>query len=430
MFFDARKAKLLKPGEHMLVDGCSGLRLVVSASRKSWTYRYKTGDGKIKQVAIGQWPAMSVQSAAAAWQELRTLRDGGADPAAQRREAKKPTPAPKTYTVRDLVQGYVDGHLMTSRKPEGAEAARRSLQRLLDESPDFAGMHAALVNRSDAFDILDARKGKPTAAQKLRALLGAAWDYALDAGRLDGDVPNWWRAVMKGRLKSRGKIVGGQHVGQQRRVLRQDEVAELLAWLPHMHDIGQDAVVMYLWTCARGVEIFGMRPEHIRQEADGWWWTVPKAQTKNARYEKSEDLRVPLIGRSLEVVRRRLGAVGESGWLFETVQKGKVKQYSQHFFSTYIYSLQPYSEKVARRDGEGLVIPVTNWTPHSLRRTGRTLLASLGCPDEIAEAIMGHMPQHIVGVYNLHSYDAERRLWLGKLDQLLHSLHFGLPARP
>ena len=61
MFFDARKAKQLKPGEHILVDGCSGLRLVVTTSRKTWTYRYKTVDGKIKQVAIGQWPAMSVQ---------------------------------------------------------------------------------------------------------------------------------------------------------------------------------------------------------------------------------------------------------------------------------------------------------------------------------------------------------------------------------
>jgi hypothetical protein len=28
-------------------------------------------------------------------------------------------------------------------------------------------------------------------AQKLRSLFGSAWDYALDAGKLDGDVTNW-----------------------------------------------------------------------------------------------------------------------------------------------------------------------------------------------------------------------------------------------
>ena len=39
MHFDARVAKLLKPGEHLLVSGYPGLRLDVSVSRKTWTYR-------------------------------------------------------------------------------------------------------------------------------------------------------------------------------------------------------------------------------------------------------------------------------------------------------------------------------------------------------------------------------------------------------
>jgi len=30
MFFDARAAKLLKPGEHLVVMGCSGLRLIAT----------------------------------------------------------------------------------------------------------------------------------------------------------------------------------------------------------------------------------------------------------------------------------------------------------------------------------------------------------------------------------------------------------------
>ena len=109
----------------------------------------------------------------------------------------------------------------------------------------------------------------------------------------------------------------------------------------------------------------------------------------------------------MKVVRRRLADVSSSGWLFEDARG---EQYTRHDFSTYIYSLQPYSAKAAAREGEGLVLPVTKWTPHDLRRTARTLLASIGCPNEIAEAILGHMPADIVGTYNLHSYDSERRL--------------------
>ena len=70
---------------------------------------------------------------------------------------------------------------------------------------------------------------------------------------------------------------------------------------------------------------------------------------------------------------------------------------------------------------------MADWTPHDLRRTGRTLLASLGCPAEIAEAILGHLPPGIQSVYNLHSYDAERRRWLTRLARRLETL--AAPAR-
>lgn len=122
----------------------------------------------------------------------------------------------------------------------------------------------------------------------------------------------------------------------------------------------------------------------MSEEETSWWWTVRVALTKNAGHPHTVDHRVPLIGRTLAIVQRRLATVGESGELFEDARQD---QYTQHDFSTYIYNLQPHSQKVAKRRGEGLVLPVINWTPHDLRRTGRTLLASLGCHQEVAEAI-------------------------------------------
>ena len=432
MHFDPRTAKLLKPGEHMLVDGCPGLRLEVSASRKTWTYRYNEPDTKRKkQVAIGQWPAMSVLEAATQWQGLRVRRDDGTSPVAERKakRAARAAQIAEVYTVNDLVQDYIEGHLLINRSEASALAAQRALDGLLAEFPDFAAQAAAQVTRTTAFDVLDARKSTPTAAAKLRSLLASGWDYALDAGKLPEDSHNRWRDVMKGRLKSKGKIIGGEHIGQQRRVLSADELATLLAWLPNMHPLGRDATQMYLWTCARGVEILAMRPEYITKESDGWWWTVPKKFTKNARSPHAVDLRVPLVGRALEVVQRRRGEVGESGWLFEDARK---EQYTQHDFSTYIYALQPYSSKAKHREGDGLVLPVVNWTPHNLRRTSRTRLTSLGCIDEIAEAILGHLPKGIVASYNSHSYDRERREWLAKLSEHLEGLgtQEGLPALP
>ncbi len=430
MFFDARAAKLLQPGEHLPVDGCPGLRLVATATRKTWTYRYKALDSdRMKQVAIGHWPAMPVQAAAADWQLKREQRAGGTDPGqakrAKRAAATTTASSPDAYTLRQVVQDLIDGPLQ-QRKPAGAKAAERALLRFLEDEPDLASQPGAALTRSQAFDALNRRQDTPTSTAKLRSMLGTAWDLALDAGRLPENTPNWWGMILKGKLKSRGKVVGGKHVGVRRRVLPAPEIAKLLAWLPNMHELGRDTTQMYLWTCARGAEFLAMRPEHVSEEDTGWWWTVPVGMTKNAGHPHAVDHRVPLFGRALAIVQRRLKTVGKSGWLFEDARG---EQYTQHDFSTYIYGLQPHSKKVANRQGEGLVLPVANWTPHDLRRTGRTLLASLGCLEEIAEAILGHLPKGVVGVYNAYTYDAERREWLQRLSTTLEGLR-GPPKAP
>ena len=72
--------------------------------------------------------------------------------------------------------------------------------------------------------------------------------------------------------------------------------------------------------------------------------------------------------------------------------------------------------------GAVLILPVTHWTPHNLRRTARTLLDQLGCQNEIGEAILGHMPPEILATYNAHTYDAERKQWLSKLSDYLEIL--------
>ena len=81
MQFDARAAKLLRPGQHLVVGGCPGLRLEVAPSTKTWTYRYKSPlDGRMKQAALGQWPRMGIMEAAQAWQEKRQQRGDGVEP--------------------------------------------------------------------------------------------------------------------------------------------------------------------------------------------------------------------------------------------------------------------------------------------------------------------------------------------------------------
>jgi integrase len=45
--------------------------------------------------------------------------------------------------------------------------------------------------------------------------------------------------------------------------------------------------------------------------------------------------------------------------------------------------------------------------PHDLRRTVRTGLSHLQCPNEIAEAVLGHTRGGVEGIYDRYKYDAE-----------------------
>lgn len=430
--YDPRAARLLTPGSHMLIEGCPGLRIVASESRKSWVYRYRTTDGKLKQVKIGDLKTMSVAAAVADWEKLRTARDGGADPAAERKAARiadsvaSPTVA-GSPTVRDVLQDYLHGHINVARKEKGAAEVRRMFRMMVPEK--FAEKDAASVTRRDAADLIKSHAGIPVQASSLKREIAAAWVYAMDLGRLPDNASNHWRDILRGKLKSTGKRIAGEKVGTAKRVLSPNELGELVVWLPNFSRLVEDALTLYLWSGTRGAEIMAMMGSEVIDEPTGLVWTIPKAKTKNARHENAMDLRVPLIGRAEKIVRRRLAAHGK-GYLFPSeVGPGHSQQ---KMVSESVFFRQPYCK--IRDNWARTRLTVTRWSPHDLRRSVRTLLAQLGASHEVGEAIIGHMLPGVAGVYNLYQFDKERREWLGKLDAELERLaseHLkGLAATP
>jgi integrase len=415
--FDARAAKALGAGDLLTFDGAPGLRLVATASVRTWTYRYKAPDGRMRQVKLGRWPAMSFPAALAAWQAVKTERDAGGDPALERRTRRREVVATArlaSFTVRQACSDFLADYEGTVAAKTYGEA-QRTLERDLG---DLADRPAAELTRSDAFGLLHAMRDRPVQAARLRQLLGAAWDRAHDAGRLGPDVPNWWRLVLRGKLASKGKVVGGKHQGSpEKRVLSEAELGLLLPWLPNFTRDVEDALTLYLWTCCRGVEIVAMEAEEVATEAGVLWWTLPKAKLKMLRHPLIVDLRVPLVGRAEAIVRRRM-EVAPKGYLFPS--HGRSGHIEQKALGVAVWTHMPACE--LRPEWVRPRLPVAAWAPHDLRRTGRTLLAAMGCPNEVAEAIIGHLPPGVQGVYNRHQYDRERLAWLSRLSSRLEEL--------
>lgn len=415
MAFDARKIKQMQPGTHASIDGFPGLRIEATTSKRSWTYRYKSPvDGLMKQTKLGEWPAMSYGAAIAAWEAARTNRSAGVDISAEKRRKRQgESELKQPYTVKTLCDDYIVGHVERHR---GESASANAIRLIRAGIKPIANLYPESITRQQAFSLIDGKRNSPTMAARLRAELGAAWEYAIDAEKLPSSTPNWWRQIMQGRLKSVGRVRAGERT-REKRVLSDDELTTLLAWTKLAPDLLRDAVTLYLWTGTRGAEIMAMEGAEITQERDGIWWTIPKAKTKNANVESATDHRVPLIGRALSIVQRRKDAYG-SGYLFPAK---RVKSHTiQKTVQEMIYRCQPYSN--VKHAYGAPTLTVTHWGLHDLRRTIRTMLARLGCPHEVAEAIIGHVLGGVAGVYNRHRYDNERREWLARIDIELERL--------
>ena len=78
---------------------------------------------------------------------------------------------------------------------------------------------------------------------------------------------------------------------------------------------------------------------------------------------------------------------------------------------------------MARRRGEDhRAVTLPNWTIHDLRRVVRSGLSALRVPHEVTEAVLAHKPPGIVGIYDVHEYEDEKREALEAWAQRLASI--------
>lgn len=244
---------------------------MVSNNSKSWISRWKTPvDNRMRQIKIGEWPAVAFPSAVAEWEGLRKLRDAGRDPSlerkAKRQEQKVQAVVAKegAYTVAKLVEDYISGYVVHHRIPANAKALASRLRRGIKP---IASLEPVDVTRSVAFVLIQGLADRPVMAGSVKQELGAAREYAYDSGKLREDVPNWWRQILKGRLQSKGQLRDGVYKGTDKRVLIEEEIGRLIVKdYALLSPPIQDVLTLYLWTCARGAETCALHADHISEK--------------------------------------------------------------------------------------------------------------------------------------------------------------------
>jgi integrase len=391
--FDAAEARALKPGEWLTFTGHSGLRLHRSGGTRTFAYRYVSPvDGRLRQIKIGNGPAVPWAKAVARWDDHRRLRDEGIDPQLERRrkrsEAQATHRTERAAGKRDAVtveRVFLAEHIAKECRTEKAkyDALRMFEGRVL---PEIGERPAVAIDRGDAADFLARVKLDATAmARLLRSRLGGAWDHAIARRLLPANHVNPWRDPLRGKLKGKARS----------RFLDDRELAVLLAsmsGLPPLlakrrisdgEDIG-DALLFTLYTATRSGEVAAMDWDAVDLARGTWTLADTKTDTP----------------RTIQLPRQALAILKARGRGFAVQQ-----------------------QRLSLGLREAKHFRLRAFTPHDLCRSARTGLSRLGVRDEVAEAALGHVKGGIRGTYDLHRFEAEVGEALQKWCDHLDALH-------
>ncbi|ELI4232336.1 tyrosine-type recombinase/integrase [Salmonella enterica] len=416
-----KAVEMMKPGDKDKADVGEnrGLRVSCGATGvKSFFYRYTSPlTGKLAQVKIGNFPQTSLAAARLKLHELKLLRQEGRCPATELKKDKLQRAIEaeqakiRELTVQGLVELYLteriedrktkDGKIIPgARKPKGQAEVRRTLYG--DAVKSLGTRNAAEITRQDVINLINGivARGATVQAGNVLRELSLAYEFAVGLGRFDDSFANPALLAKSSLRQTRIKLTNGRGT----RVLSEDELAKFLKWLPgsaYTPTI-KNVLRLTLWTGCRTGEVCNMAWKDVDLEKG----TIHLRETKTGveRYVQLSDQAIDF----LKVLR-----LTSEKYLFPS--QATKKPIQQKYLTENSWRL--------RESGQMLEIP--HWTPHDLRRTVRTGLSRLQCPNEVAEAILGHARGGVEGIYNLYKYDAECKQWLKVWADHLDSLVIG-----
>lgn len=417
----SREIATMKSGDNTKSDAGEnrGLRVNCSGSgKKTFFYRYRSPiTKKLVQMKLGHFPTMSLAEARIKLQEFRTIRNLGRCPASELKSQQKQIEEQSqreqsinSFTVTVMIELYLTQHIEDrlvngkivsgARKPKGQSEVRRTLYgdavRVLGNKP------ACLVTRKDVVNLIMeiVERGANVQAGNVLRELSASFDYAIGLGKFTDDFANPALLAKSGLRQAKIKLTPQKG----KRVLSDKELTKVLNWLPgSVFTPTQKNVIRFaLWTGCRTGEACTASWSDI--DLKNRTWHLKSSKTEIERY-------VQLPQQAIEFLMQLRLSTGD--YLFPSQKTGLPIQQKS-------LTEQSWRLRETKR-----MLDIDHWTPHDLRRTVRTGLSRLGCRNEVAEAVIGHSKKGIEGTYDLHSYEAECRVWLQKwadhLDSLLQS---------
>ena len=405
-----KTAKAEGKSSSYLSDGAGLYLRVLKSGSKVWVYRMKDSGGKTRWVDIGTYPDLSLTDARTGAARLNSKRRKGIDPieeskAEEARSVEEKSLKAARLNTKALFERWEKQEL-SKRKDKGAEA-RRSFTK--DVFPVIGTLPAADVSRAMIANVLDTVVARDAGiiANHLLGDLRQMYGFAISRGLVENDPTS--------HLKKAD--FGGKKV-ERDRVLSEDEIRELYSKLTTstLHEKTKIAIGIMLSTCCRVGELSKARWADIDFERREW--RIPAVNSKNGRTHM-----IRLSRFAVSQLQMLNDLTCDTEWCYPGRNGGS--HLCLKSISKQIHDRQRVLGIKGRGKPSGALILANGlWVPHDLRRTGATMMGSLGVRPDVIEKCLNHIEQNRVQrTYQrqkLESEQAEAWRLLGERLELLH----------
>lgn len=378
---------LVKAGDPGKYGDSRGLYLKIPAKGEPyWMLRY-TAHTKRREITLGKVSDMPLAEARRVAEDIRRKVASGDDPIAERKTNR----LQKLATVNDL---FEDWHKDLVKRLKHPRIPERVFNREI--APSIGGLTLAKVTPLDVRAILQkiTDSGRPTISNDALLYMKQLFDHAIKLGLLLNNPASAFKVNDAGGVeKSRERALGKAEIALVFKIFREN--ADSFSRDNYL------ACTLLLLLAVRKSELTEASwSEFDLEEAK---WALPKERSKSG-----VGLVIPLPPLAIDILKELKVRACGSAYVFPNRRTSKTQHMGKDTLNRAIaklFGIEPGKKK----QPQNVMGDIEYFTVHDLRRTCRSLLASLSVPPHVAERYLNHKLKGVEGIYDRYDYYDERR---------------------
>ncbi len=343
---------------------------------------------------------MSLAEARSLAEDVRKKVMAGDDPIAERKLSR---PEALT-TVNELFEDWHKDLVKRLKYPGIPERVYRK-----DIAPTIGELSLMKVTPIDVRAILQniTKSGRPTISNDALLYMKQLFDHGIKLGLVQSNPATAFRVNDAGGVEK-----------SRERALNLDEIAHVFkVFREHSDSFSRDnylACALLLLLAVRKSELTEAPWSEFNLEHKKWF--LPKERSKSG-----VGIVIPLPPLAIEILEELKVRAFDSPFILPNRRVSKSQHMGKDTLNRAIaklFGIEPGKTK----QSPNLMGDIEYFTVHDLRRTSRSLLASLSVPPHVAERCLNHKLKGVEGIYDRYDYFEERKEALYHLTGLLISI--------